>query len=330
MKIRAMLGLAAATGACAVIATAYQSSGTLQPIVEAMQKAEGLKATYTVTPMGKPALNYSVNFAKPDKARIDTPSQTIVADGKTMTFFLKKDKVYYKKAQTPELLAGILDTDELRLWSAFFNAKAFDRINAKAAGTVNRKGNELRVFNATVDLKTGKTMTLYVAADNLPRQAVVDVKSGSSTNTTIIDTQSVVAERPADSVLAWNAPAGSEEIKEEDLVSAEWYYDLDKALADAKRTNRLVLLDFMAEWCGPCKMLDANVYTTEDFKQMSKYFVFCKIDIDHNPALAKTYNVTAIPDVRFLDASGNQVGAFVGYRPTAEVIAEMKKAKGLN
>ncbi len=61
---------------------------------------------------------------------------------------------------------------------------------------------------------------------------------------------------------------------------------------------------------------------------MSKYFVFVKIDTDHQKSVASAFGVGGIPDIKFLDADGNVLGGWVGYRPLNEVISEMDKYKG--
>ena len=83
-----------------------------------------------------------------------------------------------------------------------------------------------------------------------------------------------------------------------------------------RQPGRLILIDFTATWCGPCRqmapMLDKIV------AEKNGSIILAKVDIDQHGALAKREGVSGIPDVRvFLD--GKQVDKFVGVPPESEL-----------
>jgi thioredoxin-like negative regulator of GroEL len=70
-----------------------------------------------------------------------------------------------------------------------------------------------------------------------------------------------------------------------------------------------------------------EIYPLEDFKKMSKHFVFVKINTDHQPNLSRQYNVSALPTIMFMKADGSVIHSFLGYRGLGDYIAEMNKAR---
>ena len=70
-----------------------------------------------------------------------------------------------------------------------------------------------------------------------------------------------------------------------------------------------------------------EIYPLEDFKKMGKYFVFVKINTDHQPAVASKYNVSALPTIAFMKPDGVIIHQFLGYRDLGAYIAEMNKAR---
>lgn len=72
------------------------------------------------------------------------------------------------------------------------------------------------------------------------------------------------------------------------------------------------IIDFWAEWCGPCKMMNPVL---EDIKNEHPNVIIEKINVDENPDAAKQYNISSIPTFIVLDDNGNEVKKILGAMP---------------
>ncbi|HRN71334.1 MAG TPA: thioredoxin [Candidatus Woesebacteria bacterium] len=85
----------------------------------------------------------------------------------------------------------------------------------------------------------------------------------------------------------------------------------------------IVLVDFYADWCGPCKATEPII---EELSESMKDVKFVKVDVDANQELAGKYSVFSIPTFLILK-NGEVVNQFVGAQGKESFIEEINRAK---
>ena len=90
--------------------------------------------------------------------------------------------------------------------------------------------------------------------------------------------------------------------------------------SDVLDSGKTVLVDFWAEWCGPCRMV-APVLDEIAGENKDKLTV-AKLDIDANPATARDYHVMSIPTM-IVFQGGRPVKQIVGAKPKAALLSDL-------
>ncbi|MEM0202562.1 MAG: thioredoxin [Archaeoglobaceae archaeon] len=99
----------------------------------------------------------------------------------------------------------------------------------------------------------------------------------------------------------------------------------EREFLNAIQSDKLVVVDFYADWCMPCRFLSPVL---EKLSKQFKDVEFYKINVDENQELAFEYGISSIPTVLFF-RKGKVIGGFVGAMPESMVKAEIEKALAL-
>jgi thiol:disulfide interchange protein DsbD len=97
-------------------------------------------------------------------------------------------------------------------------------------------------------------------------------------------------------------------------VQLTWLRSEPEALAAAQASNQPLLIDFMADWCLPCRELDLKVFSQADVAVAMQSFTLLRVDLtreDDEPALGlvkKKYGADTLPAIRIVSAAGIPLG----------------------
>ena len=106
-----------------------------------------------------------------------------------------------------------------------------------------------------------------------------------------------------------------------------WLTSADAAFAAAREGDRYVLVDLYAEWCGWCKVLEREVFSSPEFRELTRDMVLLRVDVEdggEGSELQVKYQAMSLPTTLILDASGVKVGEVKGYAPTPQFVAAVR------
>lgn len=90
----------------------------------------------------------------------------------------------------------------------------------------------------------------------------------------------------------------------------------ERVLAEVLNNEKLVIIDFFAEWCGPCQMLTPILQEID--KEYGDSVEIYKVNVDESADCAMRYGVTAMPTLVFFK-DGEEVERVVGFMPKEEL-----------
>ncbi len=88
---------------------------------------------------------------------------------------------------------------------------------------------------------------------------------------------------------------------------------------DVLMSDKPVIVDFWAEWCGPCKMIAPIL---EEIAAENDAITVVKLNVDENPQTAAAYGITSIPTMNVFKG-GQIVKTIIGAKPKAALLADL-------
>ncbi|MCB0731694.1 MAG: protein-disulfide reductase DsbD [Ignavibacteriae bacterium] len=100
--------------------------------------------------------------------------------------------------------------------------------------------------------------------------------------------------------------------------SLDWQYYTEDNYKSALDNNEKMIIDFYADWCIPCKELDALTFSNEKVIAASKSFTSMKVDMtktlsDETEIIRKKFDIKGMPTVLIIDSKGNEVERITGF-----------------
>lgn len=236
-------------GASAWSLSAAQSGGQklLDDMAGVLSNAKSLSLEFRYMSLTGGRSDFVLSFSREALARVESPDKLIVSDGKTLTTYNKGDHTFIKQPASPANLLEAFSSQPLGVWAGFFDPGKLKGVQAAtSAGTQAWKGVNLLVLKVQPGVKSDVQITYYLdPTDRLPRQ--IEFKNGSDVRILVADKIKLNETLTADK-FAFEPPTGAREVRVEDLITDQWYGDLDAAMAAAAKTHRLVFLDLYADW----------------------------------------------------------------------------------
>ena len=217
----------------------------LKDLSAALSGAESLRAEYLYSEVTGVPMRYTITYAKPNKLRIENDYRLVLADGKNVTVYDKTKNTFSKEEQNDATFYKAVTSEEVTLWTSFFYPDAFAQVADPVwAGPVERGAGKLE--SVKFKFNGDSSAVLYMGSDKIVRQAEIQISNGVSKRDVIFNVSDITLGGSIDEkAFQWQPRGGAQEVAAD---ADRWYYTIPEGLEAAKKTKRLLFVDFYADW----------------------------------------------------------------------------------
>ena len=109
----------------------------------------------------------------------------------------------------------------------------------------------------------------------------------------------------------------------------KWEDSFESAMQKARAQNKPILIDFYADWCGPCKLMDERVYPDRQVIAQSRNWVTVKVNGEKRPDVMNAYGLNAYPTLVFAHGNGQPMKIVSAYQDAPQLVQQMQEAFSL-
>ncbi len=108
-------------------------------------------------------------------------------------------------------------------------------------------------------------------------------------------------------------------------AGATRWYNYEEGILASSVTEKPVIIDFYADWCGPCIAMEQGTYPDPRVISEMSDFIAIKVDTQKRIDIETKYGIAYYPTVVFLDPEGKEIGRHIGYLGPEEMVEEIRQ-----
>lgn len=111
-----------------------------------------------------------------------------------------------------------------------------------------------------------------------------------------------------------------------DPLAVKWSGDLEAAIATAKESKKLVMIEFTADWCHYCHKMEKETLSDKKVAaEINGCYVAVRLDADKHAALLNKLGISGLPSTVLLDPESKRADRVVGFRTTDQFLKDLQK-----